>query len=152
MFRKIISIFFYILGGFFIYMVCLLAFTNIPQVGTFKFAIMGGFSIPALIFLVIGASICRFQCWKSSIGIVLLSGVGFNLLVVISFICFLLTPEFNKFFPDNKLVYFNDYLSGFSIMSVLAGLGVFLVKANKEKIAEPGASPDRENLGGADAE
>ena len=97
MVRKIISMFCYILGGFFIYMVCLLAFVNMPQVGAFKFAIVGGFSIPALIFMVIGAAICRFQNWKSSIGIALFSGVGFNTLCVITFICMLLTPELDKF-------------------------------------------------------
>ncbi len=132
---KIISILFYILGGFFVYMVCLLAFTNIPQVGAFKFAIMGGFSIPALIFLVIGAAICRFQNWKSSIGIALLSGVGFNLLVVITFICLLLTPEFEEFFPDNQLASFNDYFSGFSVMLILAGLGGIMLITKKQKIA-----------------
>jgi hypothetical protein len=143
MVRKIISIFFYILGGFFIYMVCLLAFANIPQVGTFKFAIIGGFSIPALIFFVIGAAICRFQNWKSSIGIALLSGIGFNLLVVITFICLLLTPEFEKFFPDNKLAFFNDYFSGFIVMLVLAGLGGFLLKISKTRIAEQDNTADR---------
>jgi hypothetical protein len=137
MVRKIISVFFYILGGFFVYMVCLLAFINIPEVGAFKFLIMGGFSIPALIFLVIGAAICRFQNWKSSLGIVLLSGVGFNLLVVITFICIRLTPEINELFPDNKLGFFNDYFSGFSVMLVLAGLGGFLLRTSKKKIAGP---------------
>ena len=133
MVRKIISIFFYILGGFFVYMVCLLGFINISEVEAFKLAIMGGFSIPALIFLIIGAAICRFQNWKSSIGTALLSGVGVNLLVVITFICFLLTPEFEEFFPDNKLAFFNDYFSGFSVMLILAVLAGFLLKTNKQK-------------------
>jgi hypothetical protein len=142
MVRKIISTFFFILGGFFVYAVCLLAFINIPEVGVFKFAIIGGFSIPALIFLVIGAAICRFQNWKSSIGTAILSGVGFNLLVVITFICFLLTPEFKKSFPDNKIASFNDYFSGFSVMLILAGLGGFMLKTNKRNIAEPAHEPD----------
>lgn len=136
MIRKTISIFFYILGGFFVYTVCLLAFTNVPKIGAFKFVIIGGFSIPALIFLVIGAAACRFQNWRASIGIALLSGVGFNLLVVITFICLLLTPEFEAFFPGNRLAFFNDYFSGFSVMLILAGLGGSMLITNKRKTAE----------------
>jgi hypothetical protein len=151
MVRKTISIFFFILGGFFVYTVSILAFTNISEVGAFKFAIMGGFSILALIILVIGAAICRFENWKSSIGIVLLSVVGFNLLGIITVICILLTPEFFKYFPSNPFSFFDDYLSGLFVMSFFAGLGGLLIKTNKNKITEPGASPDRENLGGADA-
>ncbi len=131
MVRKITSVFFYIAAGFFVYVVCLLAFTNIPRVGSFKFAIMGGFSVPALLFSIMGAAICRFQNWKSSIGIVLLSGVGFNLMIVITFICILITPEFDKYFPKNNIAYFNDYLSGFSVMFIFAGVGFLLLKQNK---------------------
>ena len=123
-------------------MVCLLAFINIPQVGVFKFVIMGGFSIPALISLFMGAVICRFQNWKYSIGIVLLSSVGFNLLVVIAFISILLTTDLHEFFPDNNLASFNDYLSGFSLMFFLAGLGCILLMSNKRKIAESAAALD----------
>ncbi len=137
MIRKIISIFFYFLGGFFVYGVCLLSFINLPDVDKFKFVIVGVFAIPALIFMIIGAAISHFQNWKSSIGIVLLSGVGFNLIVVITFICILLTPEIYKYFPNNNLASFNDYFSGFSVMLVLAGLGGFLLKMSKRKIAEP---------------
>ena len=144
MLRKIISLFFYILGGFFVYGICILSFISIPEIGSFKFAIMVGFSIPALIFIVIGAAIRRFQTWQSSIGIVLLSIVGFNLIGIITFISILLTPEFDKFFPDNKLASFNDYLSGFSVMLVLAGLGGFLFKKGKRKIAEQANQHDAE--------
>jgi hypothetical protein len=139
MVRKIISVIFYILGGFFVYMVCFLAFINIPQVGAFKFAIIGGFSIPALIFLVIGAAIYRFQNWKSSIGTVLLSATSFTLLAVITYICILITPGIDEMFPDYKCAVgmFNDYFSGFFVMLAIAGLGGFLLKISKRKIAEP---------------
>ena len=135
MFRKTISIFIFILGGFFAYTVNILAFTNIPEMGAFKFAIMGGFSIPALIFLFIGATICHFQNWKSSIGIVLLSVVGFNLLGIVTVLCILLTPEFFEYFPSNPFSFFDDYLSGLFVMLLFAGLGGLLIKTNK--IAEP---------------
>jgi hypothetical protein len=139
MVRKIISGIFYSLGGFFIYMICIIAFINFPKVGAFKFAIIGGFSVPALIFLVIGAAIHRFQNWKSSIGTVLLSATGFTLLAIISFICMLITPEIEEIYPHSKfaLGMFNDYFSGFFVMLALAGLGGFLLRISKRKIAEP---------------
>lgn len=138
MVRRIISLFFFVLGGFFVYTVSILAFINIADVGAFKFAIMGGFSIPALIFLLIGAAICRFQNWKYSIGIVLLSVAGFNLFGIITFICILLTPGVFEYFPSNPNPFasFDDYLSGLSVLLFFAGLGGLLVKANKNKIAE----------------
>jgi hypothetical protein len=137
MVRKIISMFFYIPGGIFVHTVCLLAFVNIPQVGAFKFAIIAGFSITALFFLVIGAVIYRFQNWKYSIGIVLLSAVSFTLLGVITFICILVTPNIEEFFPDNyNFAMFNDYSSGFFVMLALASLGGFLFKMGQRKIAE----------------
>jgi hypothetical protein len=92
---------------------------------------MGGFSIPAFIFLVIGAAICRFQNWKSSIGIVLLLVVGFNLLAIITVICILLTPEFFEYFPSNPFASFDDYFSGMFVMIFFVGFGGLLVKTNK---------------------
>jgi hypothetical protein len=133
MVRKIISILFYIIGGFFVYMVCLLSFFNKPQLlWKIKFAIVGGFCIPAILFLVIGAAIRRFQNWKSNIGAALLSGVGFNLLVVVTFICLLLTPGIDEYAPKknitSSIAHFNDYLTGLSVMSILAFFGLFLLK------------------------
>ena len=142
MFRKIISIVFYILGGFFVYMVCLLAFINIPEAGPFKFAIMGGFSVPAVISLILGAVACPFKNWKSPVGIAVLSGVGFNLLVVFTFVCILLTPEFEEYFPRNSLAAFNDYFSGTAAMLVLAGVGGVLLITGKRQIAAQLPEPD----------
>ncbi|MEJ2157724.1 MAG: hypothetical protein P8X96_20540 [Desulfobacteraceae bacterium] len=151
MVRKTISILVYILGGFFVYTVCLLAFVDDPEIGAYKFAIMGGFSIPAFIFLIVGAAICRFQNWKFSMGIVLLSVSGFNLLGFITVICILFTPEFMENFPSNPFTFFGGYVSGLSVMLILAGLGGLLIKTNKHKISESGASPDNGDLGSGDA-
>lgn len=151
MVRKTIRILFFILGGFFVYTVSLLAFVDDPEIGAYKFAIMGGFGIPALIFLVIGAAICRFRNWKFPVGIVFLSVAGFNLFGTITVVCILFTPEFMENVPSNPFAFFGDYLSGLFVMLVLAGLGGLLIKTNKHKIAESGASPGNENPGRADA-
>ncbi len=129
--RKIVGIFFLFIGGFFSYMVSLLAFSSFPEVGVFKFAIIGGFSIPALIFLILGSGTCGFQNWRSHIGIVLVSVTGLNLLIIINFICIFFTPELSEFFPSNPIAYFNDYLSGFFVMIFLAVSGGFLMITRK---------------------
>jgi len=136
MIRKIISVFFYVLGGFFVYMVCLLAFSNIQADGVHKFVIIGVFSVPALFFLFLGAATYRFQKWKSSIGIALLSGVSINLLVIVMFISLQLSSEFNEMYPNNQMDTFNDYISGFAVMMVLAALGLFLLLNNQSKVDE----------------
>ena len=109
--RKVISIIFYVVAGFFAYMVSFLSFINVPSV-TMKFAIIGIFCIPCLISLLTGLAISRFQNWKNKTGIVLLSGAGFTVLVVFSFFCLLLSSEFKELFSENKLDLFNDYVTG----------------------------------------
>lgn len=135
MIRKLISIIFYVLGGFFIYMTCFMAFVSTPpEARIFKFVILGALSILILISLIIGAVIYSFQSWKFSIGITLLSGVGFNLFLVMFLFAFILDPNSEKFFPNNKLSSFNDYISGFSTMLIFGGLGTFiLLKNNREE-------------------
>jgi len=123
-------------------MICLLSFTSIPEIGAFKFIVMGGFSIPAVIFFLIGAAVCHFENWKSVFGVVLLSGTGFNLLVIITFICLQLSADYREYFPDNKLMYFSDYLSGVISMIVLAGTGVALIKVDKQKMSNKALNSD----------
>lgn len=125
--RKIAGTVLLVAGGFFVYSVCLLAFTNFPEIGAFKFAIMGGFSIPATIFLCLGAAIGRFRSWKAPVGFAVLSGVAVNLLVIFTFLCLQLTPEYREYFPNSSLALFNDYLAGVITMAGLAGLGAILI-------------------------
>ena len=47
--RKVAGIIFHIIGGFFVYMVCFLAFVNQPTLA--KWGIVAGFSLPALFFM-----------------------------------------------------------------------------------------------------
>ncbi len=153
MIRKILSVLFFILGGFFAYTICILAFMHQPEIGAAKFAIIGGFSVPAIILLLIGAAINRFRNWKLSTGITLLSSVGITLFGVITIMSILFSPEYAELFPDNSLndsfAIFSDYITGFVVMAILAGLGGFLVITHK-KSAVPEALPDRENLGDTD--
>ena len=153
MVRKIFSVSFFIFGGFFVYTVCILGFMQTPEIGAAKFAIIGGFSVPAIILLLIGAAINRFRNWKLATGITLLSSVGFTLLGVIMIMSILFSPEYAELFPDNSLndsfAMFSDYITGSVVMVIQASLGAFLVITHK-KSAVPETLPDRENLSGTD--
>jgi len=128
--RKVISIICYVAAGFFVYMVSLLSFINEPPVAT-KLGIMGVFCIPGLISLLIGLAISRFQNWKSNTGIVLLSGAGFTVLVVFTFLCLLLSSEFKELFPEDKLDFFNDYVTGTFCVIVLLFTGALLLRKTR---------------------
>lgn len=134
--RKVISIIFYVISGFFFYNVCVLAFVNEPPVLT-KFAIMGGFCIPALIALGIGLACARLQNWKRDVGIVIISAAALTAFMVLTMACLFLSPEFKEFFPDNTITmdFFSDYVSGISCMAILGTAGILLIR-NSKKNAE----------------
>ena len=73
--RKVPSTIFYIVAGFFVCVVSLLA-SSIQLTGSVwvKFAIVGGFSVPAIVALVTGLVSSDFRHWKRDVGIVIVSG------------------------------------------------------------------------------
>ena len=143
MMRKVISIIFYVISGFFFYMVCLLAFMNPPvkQLPVLvKFALIGGFSIPALIAMGIGLACSRFQNWKRDIGIITISAAGFTTFMVLTIICMLISPEFKELYPDNKFEFFSDYVTGTGCIIILGTIGVLLIKIGKNNAEQSTAS------------
>lgn len=128
--RKFIRIVCYIIAGFFLYAACLIGFINQPPY-FIKIAIMSGFAIPGLIAIVAGLAIGRFQTWKRDVGIVLLTASGLTALVAFSVFCLFLSSEFKEFFPDIKIVFFNDYLTGLSYTILFALTGIFLIRKSK---------------------
>jgi hypothetical protein len=138
--RKLISIICYVISGFFFYNVCVLAFVNEPPVLA-KFAIMGGFCIPALIALGIGLACVRFQNWKRDVGIVITSAAGLTSFLILTIGCLFMSPEFKEFFPDNTMHFFSDYVSGISCMAILGTAGILLIW-NSKKNAENDAALD----------
>ena len=128
--RKAMGVIFYILAGFNVYVVCLLAFVNQPTME--KWAIVAGFSLPALVFLFIGLAVTRFRRWRRDIGVVLLSGAGFTAFLAFTFVCLLMTDEFKKMMQPDTLDFFNAYASGFICMLSVAGLGILLLTKGKK--------------------
>ncbi len=132
--RNIFGILFFIISGFFVYMVGLLAFFELPDSGVGKYVIMAGASVPLIIFHLIGLALYRGSNWKVSTGITFFLGSSFNILVVIMMLLIKASPESLGDMDTSGISAFNSYLSGFSVMALLSGSGVFLYftgKANK---------------------
>ncbi len=137
--RKVISIVLYVVAGFFIYGVGLLAFTNMDAMpaGSIKppawakSAMMGGFSAPAGVALLLGLAIDRFRHWKRDLGIVFLSGAGVAAFVVLTIACLLLSPDSKKLFPRDALDFFSAYATGLSFILGLLAIGVTLIAISK---------------------
>lgn len=140
--RKVFGIVFYVLAGFFVYMVCLLAFVNQPAMA--KWAIVAGFSMPAAVFLFIGLAVARFRRWKRDSGVVLLSGAGFTAFLVFTFVCLLMTDEFKKMMKPDTLDFFGAYASGFIFMLSVAGLGILLLTKGKHSAEQSHAEATSE--------
>lgn len=129
--QKIISVACYIIAGFFLYGVCFIGFLNLPPYAM-KIAVMGCFSIPGLIALVIGLAVKRFLTWKRDTGIVLLSAAGLTAVVTFTTFCVFLSPEVKKTYPDIELSFFNDYITGLSCTILFAFVGIFLIRKSKK--------------------
>jgi hypothetical protein len=128
------------MAAFFVLCVSMVAFftppEGDPEVSWLKFVIVAEFSVPALLFMVLGAFVYRGYNWKSSAGVVLVSAAGFSLVCVVTFAGIALSPEVQETFPDMPLFPFNDYVSGSAAIIMQACLGVFLLKAGRKSAEE----------------
>lgn len=133
--RKVAGIAFHILGGFFVYMVCVLAFVNQPTLA--KWGMVAGFSLPALFFLGLGLIMNRFRRWRRDVGVVLLSGSGLTAFIVFTFVCLLTTEEFKTMIEPDTLRFFSASTSGPLFMLGVAASGVILLKTDKKAAHKP---------------
>lgn len=144
--RKILSIIFYVIGGFFCYAANLLAFINIAAVKTtttppawLKLLIVGIFAAPALIALLIGLAITRFQQWKRDTAIVLLSASGLTSFVALTVICIFMSPDAKKYLPPDSpdpLRLGGDWVTGaVSIAACIVAAVLLLVASTAKKKA-----------------
>ncbi len=136
--RKVISTVFYVVAGFLVYMVGVLAFTNMSSLpgstkppAWAKLAMMGVFSAPAAVALLAGLAIDRFRHWKRDVGIVLVSGAGVTAFVVLTIACILMSPESRKLFPRNMLDFFSAYIAGMSSILGLIVIGIALIMTSR---------------------
>ena len=128
--RKVFSVIFHIIAGFFFYMVSLLAFmSELPALG--KAGMLAGFSVPGLIALAIGLALTGFRNWKRDTGIVLLSTSAFSIFIVFTMACLFMSEEVRRLMPPDLLGSFGAYFIGGLVILVFALLGWTLFKAGK---------------------
>lgn len=130
---KALSIIFYILAGFFTYMISLIAFFNMPDEPCVKWVVIGVILVPLLVFMLIGMALNLFRNWRLHLGIVLLSGSGFTAFVTFTMACLMMSDEFRKLLPStegNPFDTFSDYIPGIGIILAMMLLGILLIKLN----------------------
>src|SRR5262245_25234965 len=140
MIRRVLSIVFYVIAGFFFYMVSLLAFIDGTAMGIDSGGALGAkwlpiaiFGAPALLALVVGLAIMGFQNWRRDTGIVFLSAAGLTTFLIVSFASMLRNEEFVKMMPPEALKVFGDYVTGIAVLVVLLAGGALLVMTNRQR-------------------
>jgi hypothetical protein len=142
MIRRVLSVVFYIVAGFFFYTVSVLAFIDGAAMGVNQ-APFGAddaalakwlpiiiFAVPALITLVIGLAIMGFRDWRRDAGIVFLSVAGFTTFGIFMFVTTFMNEEYRKLMPPDMpdiMKVFGDYITGAAVIVVLALAGCLLV-------------------------
>lgn len=144
MIRNVSSIIFNVVAGFFFYIVAVLGFMNGPAY-EFKWAIMAGFMVPALLALCAGLALKRFCNWRRITGIVLLCASAFTTFLVFTIACLFMEEDFRKMMNPDALKLFSDYITGCAVIVVFAGLGWMLLKV-KTECAEQGTTLDSAKL------
>ena len=144
MIRRVLSVVLYIIAGFFLYMVSLMAFIDGAAIGA-SGAAMGAedaafakwlpiiiFAVPAILTLVVGLAIMGFRDWKRDAGIVLLSAAGFTTFLVCMFVTMLMKEDVRQMMPPDALRLFSDYITGAAVLVVLALAGALLVMTGRK--------------------
>ena len=144
MIRRVLSVVLYVIAGFFLYMVSLMAFidgaaigANGPAIGAEDAAFAKWLpiiilAVPAILTLVVGLAIMGFRDWKRDAGIVLLSAAGFTTFLVFMFATMLMKEEVRQMMPPDALRLFGDYITGAAVLVVLALAGALLVMTGRK--------------------
>jgi hypothetical protein len=138
--RKILSIASLVMSGFFVYMVCLLAFINL---GGAKYVMVAVFYFVSLLFLLIGIWLKPGRVWLSTAGVVLMWGALTTAFLVLTVFCMLMTPELRNMFPSNPFENFNDYGAGITTTILFFVIGCVLQRLPRPSAEQivPGDAP-----------
>jgi len=128
-----VSIVFYVVAGFFFYGVGMSAWLDPHAAGAGKFVIMGIFLLFALLALVAGLALTRFQKWKRDTGIVLISGAAVDVMVVLSFASMMASPALMNSVQDSNMRLFNDYFTGVGYLVLLGLAGIALILSSRQQ-------------------
>lgn len=128
MISKVARVFFYIVAGFFVYGVELLAFIDLgpgKYLTTLEVCVV--LAVCALLALVVGSAFDRFRHIMRDSGIVLLSVGGFVAVGVLSVAWVMGSDDFRKALGPQAVAALTGYVTGFSCLIALALLGLILV-------------------------
>jgi len=123
---KVIEVLLYVVSAFFFYIVCIIAFVGEPGVSK-KVAIMAGFSVPAILALMVGVFVGRPVHWQRSLGFVLVSAASLSLLVVGTIACIVLDSETQGLISPDTLHFFSDWVSGSLCIASSGFVGALLI-------------------------
>lgn len=140
--RSAFGIVLYVVAGFFVYMVCMLAFMNLPAIP--KWRMVAGFTIPAVLSHCGGLAVDGFRNWRWHTGIVLVTAAGFVCWLIFTIICAMMEDEFRQLIRPETLNFFNAYGSGGMFVAITGSLGMLLLATGKDP-AEPSAGGDAED-------
>jgi hypothetical protein len=104
----------------------ILAFVNQPA-WHIKAVIIASFSIPAVVFLLLGAFFRVFSNTRRDTGIVLLSASALSALAMLSFFCSWASPDIARYFFAGTFRFFSDTVSGIVCLSLYVLIGFALL-------------------------
>jgi hypothetical protein len=132
--RRPFGIGLYVIGGYFLWMVNLLGFFNVPQTGA-KWVFIAIVALVAFGAIGGGVALRRFQRWQREVGIVLLCASGFTVLGVFALVCVFLSEEARALIRPDTFALWSDYVTGGAIAIAFAGLGGILLSADRRSVA-----------------
>lgn len=131
MVRNFFGIVFLVLSGFLVYNVGFLAFLDVPDVGSKKFLVVGGFCIPLILSHLIGLALYRGDNWKTATGVTFLTGSALNAFIILMVFVIRESSEIAAVIDTGTLDDFNDYVSGFGVMAFFIGSGFAFYRAGR---------------------
>lgn len=125
MLRKVLSVVSLVTSGFFLYVLVIMAFVQVPSFGI-KLATMGIFLIPMLLALFIGLALRSFTQWRRVCGVVFISTAIFCAFLFLTVVCMFYSPEFKSFVDRKAFALFSDIVSGVGFFSLVLLSGAVL--------------------------
>lgn len=121
--RNIFSVACLVVSGFFVYMVCLLAYTN---TGSAKYVMVAAFYFVSLVFLFVGIRLKPNRVWLSNAGVVFMWAALTAAFIALTIFCMLITPDFRNMFHANPFDFFSGYVVGISTTILFFVIGCLL--------------------------
>ena len=125
MLRKVLSIISLVISGFFLHFSVAMAFIQMPSFGA-KLATIGIFIIPTILTLFIGLALRSFTQWQRVCGVVFISTAIACILLFLTIICMIYSPELKSVVNRKAWELFSDVISGVGFFSLVSLSGVVL--------------------------